>query len=142
MPEMNWIAPTERSENAMTGSLQLCDYPADVVRLSCPKCGRDGQYRKQNLDLALPGEMIAGPSVVESPTAPRAMARKGESRNPSPASQTRDNKFRGFDRRHKIVLQNEGDLIGPRRGGVSDLGTARSARCKASALAEPRGCIL
>ena len=33
----------------MTGSLQLHEYPADVVRLSCPKCGRAGQYRKQNL---------------------------------------------------------------------------------------------
>jgi hypothetical protein len=33
----------------MTGSLQLREYPADVVRLLCPKCGRSGQYRKQNL---------------------------------------------------------------------------------------------
>jgi hypothetical protein len=33
----------------MTGSLTLQEYPADTVRLSCPKCGRDGQYRKQNL---------------------------------------------------------------------------------------------
>lgn len=31
------------------GSLQLCEYPNDVVRLSCEKCGRAGQYRKQNL---------------------------------------------------------------------------------------------
>jgi hypothetical protein len=27
----------------MTGSLTLQEYPADTVRLSCPKCGRDGQ---------------------------------------------------------------------------------------------------
>jgi hypothetical protein len=33
----------------MTGSLQLHEYPTDTVRLSCPKCGRSGQYRKQNL---------------------------------------------------------------------------------------------
>ena len=31
------------------GSLQLREYPADVVRLACEKCGRAGQYRKQNL---------------------------------------------------------------------------------------------
>jgi hypothetical protein len=30
------------------GSLQLYEYPTDVVRLSCAKCGRAGQYRKQN----------------------------------------------------------------------------------------------
>jgi hypothetical protein len=33
----------------MTGSLSLREYPADVVRLSCAKCGRSGQYRKQTL---------------------------------------------------------------------------------------------
>jgi hypothetical protein len=33
----------------MNGSLQLHEYPGDIVRLSCPKCGRAGQYRKQNL---------------------------------------------------------------------------------------------
>jgi hypothetical protein len=33
----------------MTGSLQLRDYPGDLVRLSCPKCGRAGQYRKAKL---------------------------------------------------------------------------------------------
>ncbi|MGA7003996.1 MAG: hypothetical protein WBZ28_18850 [Pseudolabrys sp.] len=31
------------------GSLQLREYPAETVRLSCQKCGRAGQYRKQNL---------------------------------------------------------------------------------------------
>jgi hypothetical protein len=51
----------------MTGSLQLHEYPGELVRLSCPKCGRSGQYRKQNLierygaDMRLPdlGEEIA-----------------------------------------------------------------------------------
>ena len=33
----------------MSGSLQLCDYPGDIVRLSCEKCERSGQYRKQKL---------------------------------------------------------------------------------------------
>ena len=33
----------------MTDSLQLRDYPGDMVRLSCEKCGRSGQYRKQTL---------------------------------------------------------------------------------------------
>jgi hypothetical protein len=31
------------------GSLQLREYPTDLVRLSCEKCGRGGQYRKQKL---------------------------------------------------------------------------------------------
>jgi hypothetical protein len=33
----------------MNGSLQLFEYPDDIVRLSCEKCGRSGQYRKQKL---------------------------------------------------------------------------------------------
>ena len=33
----------------MNGSLQLSEYPGDMVRLSCEKCGRSGQYRKQKL---------------------------------------------------------------------------------------------
>ena len=33
----------------MNGSLQLSEYPGGVVRLSCDKCGRSGQYRKQKL---------------------------------------------------------------------------------------------
>jgi hypothetical protein len=33
----------------MTGSLTLSEYPGDMVRLSCEKCGRSGQYRKQKL---------------------------------------------------------------------------------------------
>ena len=31
------------------GSLQLHEYPRDTVRLSCDRCSRVGQYRKQNL---------------------------------------------------------------------------------------------
>jgi hypothetical protein len=31
------------------GSLQLYEYPGDLVRLSCEKCGRAGQYQKRNL---------------------------------------------------------------------------------------------
>ncbi len=44
----------------MTGSLTLLDYPGDMVRVACDKCGRAGQYRKANLiarfgaDIALP----------------------------------------------------------------------------------------
>jgi hypothetical protein len=33
----------------MNGSLQLSEYPGEMVRLSCEKCGRSGQYRKQKL---------------------------------------------------------------------------------------------
>jgi hypothetical protein len=33
----------------MTGSLHLSEYSAELVRLSCAKCGCAGQYRKQNL---------------------------------------------------------------------------------------------
>jgi len=42
------IAPT-KSDGAMTGSLTLSENPGDLVRLSCEKCGRSGQYRKQKL---------------------------------------------------------------------------------------------
>jgi hypothetical protein len=33
----------------MTGSLILRDYPGEIVRLSCLKCERAGQYRKEKL---------------------------------------------------------------------------------------------
>ena len=33
----------------MKGSLSISEYPGDIVRLSCEKCGRSGQYRKRNL---------------------------------------------------------------------------------------------
>jgi hypothetical protein len=44
----------------MRGSLTLAEHPGDVVRLTCEKCGRNGQYRKQTLierygaDIGLP----------------------------------------------------------------------------------------
>jgi hypothetical protein len=31
------------------GSLSLAEYPAAMVRLTCSKCGRSGQYRKATL---------------------------------------------------------------------------------------------
>ena len=47
-----WIKvknPKARATVAMTGSLTLHEYPGEMVRLSCAKCGRSGQYRKQTL---------------------------------------------------------------------------------------------
>ena len=41
--------PERQTIRAMTGALQLRDYPSEIVRLSCEKCGRAGQYRKQTL---------------------------------------------------------------------------------------------
>ena len=44
----------------MTGSIKLRNHPGDLVRLSCERCGRTGQYRKENLiaqfgpDISLP----------------------------------------------------------------------------------------
>jgi hypothetical protein len=44
----------------MTGSLTLREYPTEMVRLACERCGRAGQYRKESLiaqfgpDIALP----------------------------------------------------------------------------------------
>jgi hypothetical protein len=32
-----------------TGSIKLRNHPGDTVRLSCEKCGRQGQYRKGKL---------------------------------------------------------------------------------------------
>jgi hypothetical protein len=48
----------------MNGSLQLREYPADLVRLSCEKCGRAGQYRKANL-IARYGADIRLPDLRE-----------------------------------------------------------------------------
>lgn len=31
------------------GALKVCDYPGEMVRFMCKKCGRMGQYRKQHL---------------------------------------------------------------------------------------------
>jgi hypothetical protein len=42
-------AAIQITNEPMTGSLQFCEYPGDIVRLSCEKCGRSGQYRKRTL---------------------------------------------------------------------------------------------
>src|SRR5215475_8955500 len=39
--------PTSGRE--MNGFLRLCEYPGDVVHLSCAKCNRKGPYPKQSL---------------------------------------------------------------------------------------------
>jgi hypothetical protein len=33
----------------MIGSIRLRDYPGNIVRLGCDRCGRSGRYRKQTL---------------------------------------------------------------------------------------------
>ena len=38
-----------RAIAAVKGSLSISEYPGDIIRLSCEKCGRSGQYRKQKL---------------------------------------------------------------------------------------------
>jgi hypothetical protein len=50
--------------SSMTGSLQLREYPTELVRLSCAKCGRAGQYRKQTL-IELYGADIRLPDLRE-----------------------------------------------------------------------------
>ena len=49
---------------AMSGSLLLRDYPCDLVRLSCEKCGCASQFRKQNL-IARYGADIPLPDLLE-----------------------------------------------------------------------------
>ena len=46
----------------MTGSIKLRDHPSDMVRLTCDRCGRTGQYRKQNL-IAQFGADITSPDL-------------------------------------------------------------------------------
>ena len=46
----------------MGGSLKLRDYPADMVRLACNRCGRAGQYGKATL-IAQFGAEIALPDL-------------------------------------------------------------------------------
>ena len=46
------------------GSLQLREYPTPIVRLSCEKCGRAGQYPKRNL-IARYGADIRLPDLRE-----------------------------------------------------------------------------
>jgi RNase P subunit RPR2 len=33
----------------MNGSVRFHEYPTETVRLTCPKCGRSGRYRKRKL---------------------------------------------------------------------------------------------
>jgi hypothetical protein len=51
------------------GSLQLREYPSNLVRLSCEKCGRAGQYPKQNL-IARYGADIRLPDLREEIAVP------------------------------------------------------------------------
>jgi hypothetical protein len=51
------------------GSLQLHKYPAPIVRLSCQKCGRAGQYPKRNL-IARYGADIRLPDLREEIAVP------------------------------------------------------------------------
>jgi len=48
----------------MSGSLLLRDYPCDLVRLSCEKCGCTSQFREQNL-IARYGRDIPLPDLLE-----------------------------------------------------------------------------
>jgi hypothetical protein len=66
----------------MSGSLQLVEYPGEIVRLSCPKCGRAGQYRKQNLIERCRAIMIAGLPVVELSDSPASDGQKGRKSQP------------------------------------------------------------
>jgi hypothetical protein len=64
----------------MAGSLQLRDYPSEIMRLSCEKCGRAGQYRKQTLierygaDIRLP--VPASFHCDDLPSSIRAVSKK------------------------------------------------------------------
>jgi hypothetical protein len=48
-----------------TGSVSLAEFPLDVVRIDCQRCGRAGSYRREGLierfgaDAALPDVLIA-----------------------------------------------------------------------------------
>ena len=62
------------------GSLQLHEYPTDVIRLSSEKCGRAGRYKKPGLiarygaDIRLPDlrQEIAEAGVMDKCTTPAA----------------------------------------------------------------------
>ena len=53
--------PTSTPASRQRGSFTFADYPGDLVRLVCDRCGRRGQYRKATLlesypaDTTLPG---------------------------------------------------------------------------------------
>ena len=52
----------QRTTPRYCGSLSLADYPGDMVRLACNRCGRRGQYRKATL-LERYGPAIALPDL-------------------------------------------------------------------------------
>ena len=76
----------------MNGSLQLREYPGDIIRLSCEKCGRSGQYRKQKLierygaDMRLP----AGGNRPVRPDEQDARRLHGSLRRFGPLCRTRE----------------------------------------------------
>jgi hypothetical protein len=45
------------------GSLSLGEFPLDVARIECPRCGRAGRYAKAGL-IARFGADAAGPDVL------------------------------------------------------------------------------
>jgi len=45
------------------GAYMLCEYPLEMVRFECPKCGRKGQYRKSTL-IEKYGEEICLPHLL------------------------------------------------------------------------------
>jgi hypothetical protein len=47
----------------MIESLRLCEYPGKTVRLSCEKCGRQGQYPRGTL-IAIHGANIPLPDLL------------------------------------------------------------------------------
>jgi len=46
----------QRTTSTYRGSLSLADYPGDMVRLVCDRCGRRGQYRKATLLAQYPAD--------------------------------------------------------------------------------------
>jgi hypothetical protein len=55
------MRPTSTPDSRRRGSFTLAEYPGELVRLVCDRCGRHGQYRKDTLlakypaDTTLPG---------------------------------------------------------------------------------------
>ena len=64
------------------GSRALAEFPLDVVRLECQRCGRTGSYRLDGL-MARFGPDIALPDLL---TALASCARRGGFSHPAPRS--------------------------------------------------------
>jgi hypothetical protein len=58
-------ASTTTTAAAMTGSIKLRDYPGDIVRLACDRCGRSGQYRKEKLITQFGSLVMRPPPAVQ-----------------------------------------------------------------------------